>query len=57
MMPPTCGSAGRPRPAERILRHQRMQGGVEDHDGRERRGRDRDASRETCGIGLTGNPP
>ena len=37
MMPPTCGSAGGPRPAERILRHQRMQGGVEDNDGRKRR--------------------
>ena len=48
MMPPTCGSAGRPRPAERILRQQRVQGGVEDDDGRERRDRHRDAPRETC---------
>ena len=39
----------RPRPAERILRHQRMQAGIEDDDGRERRGRHRNASREACG--------
>jgi hypothetical protein len=37
----------RPRTAERILRHQRMQGGVENDHGRERRGRDRHASHET----------
>ena len=49
MMPPTCGSAARPRAAEWILRHQRVQGGVENDHGRERRGRDCDASRETCG--------
>src|SRR5439155_26701547 len=38
----------RPRAAERILRHQRMYTGVENDRGRERCGRDRDASREPC---------
>ena len=39
---------GRPRTAERILRHQRMHGGVEHHDGRERGDCDRYALRKAC---------
>ena len=58
MMPPTCGSAGRPRAAERILRHQRMQGGVENDDGRECRGNVIAMPRaRPAGIRLTGNSP
>ena len=49
MMPPTCGSAAGRGPPNGFCAISDVHGGVEDDDGRERRGRQGDASRETCG--------